>query len=189
MSTVKELADAEAARAEAEQPDEEEAAEEEEPVPVPEPEPEPGPQGPTEEQMKALDHEDKRHEKALAQLMGADFSYFARCGSCDGLGYYMPPPPAEVQFKSHPDYEPCPACAGMGDVLTGAKARNQTVACPECGGQGYKSRGQIEPMPAARVTQPAPAPSNGMDDPRVAALRAEGFTIVPPFIPPPVTQP
>jgi hypothetical protein len=184
MSTVKELADAEAARAEAENPEEEEGAEEEEALPETQSEPEPGPVGPTEDQMRALDREDKRHEKALAQLMGADFSYFARCGSCDGLGYFMPPPPAELKFKPHPDTWKCETCDGMGDVLSGAVGRNQTLQCPDCGGQGYKSRRATEPLPVPSPVPASPPVANGADDPRVAQLRAEGFTVVPPYTPP-----
>jgi DnaJ-class molecular chaperone len=159
MSNVKQLADAEAAKAEAEQPDEpetEQPDEDEQEAESTEPQAEPSTGEPTEADIKALNQEYGRHERALQKIMGSDFALLAPCDDCGGMGYRPP----DV-MKTHENFKACDVCSGYGQVLTGARdPQYATTNCPRCGGRGYLTR---------RVTQPtqpveANAQGNGQQD-------------------------
>lgn len=191
MSTVKQMADEEANRVEAEEEEDTETPPTDATTEDGEPAVAPAPEGPTQEQYAALDREDKRHEQNLGRIMGADFSYFARCGSCDGLGFYMPPPPQTIELKPSPDTIECEVCAGYGQVLTGAKAEAQpTTTCSRCGGVGWRltqeavarSTRPNGPAPPPIVTTPGPPaelPAQVNEDPFVLEARRRGYLAIP----------
>lgn len=191
MSRVTELAEEEAAAAEAENPD----AEPVEPLDPPEPDEdeaaedaetpsEPSSLTNVENIDKALDAEQKRHAKALAELFGDQWDDFAMCPLCQVDGYAVPYGPGEVspeqreailtvmgegggpKFASHPSEVRCPECDGWGEMLNGSRRAEQaTSACQKCMGTGHLDRSQLAaaaPAPAPPVypwTEPEPAPA------------------------------
>jgi hypothetical protein len=96
-------------------------------------------------------------------------------------------PPA---YKPNPDTTTCPRCDGWGDVQTGAKRKgNELVKCSACNGFGYTPPPTGAVPPANGTTTPSGAPyvpvagelPHAPDDPRVAELRAQGYTILEPI--------
>jgi hypothetical protein len=148
MSNVKQLADAEAAKAEAESPDEpetEQPDEDEQEAESTEPQAEPSTGEPTEADIKALNQEYGRHERALQKIMGSDFALLAPCDDCGGMGYRPPD-----QLRSHQRFIGCETCNAFGVVKTGSRAPgNETQPCPVCAGRGF-----LEEMPAAPAAPP-----------------------------------
>lgn len=160
MSTVKELADAEAEAVEAElgpdNPDAEPEVEEEEDA-QPEPEPdEPSSLELVQEMAKKIGAEAKRHENALAKLRPDDWDQHVMCPLCIGDGYLLPIPPGKQPdeiweairalsgrvdsgaLKPAPFAELCEVCGGTGQVDTGASSNTMpTPACRECAGYGW----------------------------------------------------
>lgn len=173
--------------------DEEEGSEEAQP-----PAPEAAPPVDMEKALKALSRENDRHGKRVADIMGADFALFRPCPLDDGMGFIGPDVSIVQAYRYDPDTnalalvstsatpidlyrddaekEPCGRCDALGMLRTGSKVpNNETVPCGDCGGAGYKSK-------IAAITT-LPAPTQVADDPEVAALKARGFTVLPPFEP------
>jgi hypothetical protein len=186
MSKVKELADEEAARAEAETP---------EPTPEPEPEPEgdepeaphpdDGDEGepvePTlsgEQQGEAFAHELRRHEAEWARVAGVPKETLTVCASCGGVGFLEQP------IASAEHVERCDRCHGYGQVQSGSlRADRALVDCDRCSGYGYVPKVAVQPALASVANGPADVaiemPSS--EPPEVVALRAAGYTVVPPI--------
>lgn len=167
MSRVKELAEAEAARAEAEQPEQEP---EQEPTQEPEPaepgEAEPEPEQPEQPQasapfdVEAFEKEARRHERAIAKVLGPEFVE-AVCPTCQGVGYAPQGADAAPQLQTHQDYRACETCAGFGDVLTGShKQGHELASCPSCAGTGYLMRRPEPEQPANGNAAPGHAPAD-----------------------------
>ena len=111
-------------------------------------------EGPTEEQMEAVQAENERHIAALREHMGPAFGLFEECEHCQGVGV-KPRGPEPVQYEA---YRQCPTCLGFGQVLTGAQQTAQAaVTCPGCAGRGFQER-KSTAAPVVGVTPPAPAP-------------------------------
>ena len=190
MSKLSELVEAEALAAEADDDDDEDDQE-----PEPEPEPEDDEEevearGPSEADLRKLEQEHARHEKALAKVIGADWPDFAPCGVCDGVGYVPAATNVNVPFERDPQTEPCSACNGYGTTLTGAREPGMvTRACSKCQGSGWTTVSEypeVQPLALApqateqaSVENGAPAPPV---DPAVEALRARGYVVVEPVV-------
>jgi len=101
VSTVKELADAEAERVEGELGTENPEPEPADPEPEPEPEPEQVAAGPTEADLRKFEAENARHERTLAKIVGADFEHFEPCGVCGGVGHVPAASNLDVQRLRH----------------------------------------------------------------------------------------
>lgn len=102
------------------------------------------------------------------------------------------------KYRQHPDTITCELCDGEGDVTTGAKRKgNELVECPRCKGYGYTASNGMPVGGAAVGANGAAALSPGGPvtpqsytgglephaplDPRIAELRAEGFTVLEPI--------
>lgn len=134
------------------------------------------------------------------------------CGELFNTPGWLPPidPPPDAQaFMYHwlgqhapSDYQKdqfsreCPDCNGMGEVLTGSKVQGQvTLPCITCSGMGWADAGRAQRIAASRVPNgpqpvtPLPASPEGAaftapaeDTPEIAALKAQGFIIIPPMV-------
>jgi hypothetical protein len=180
VSTVGELAKAEADAADAENPDEEEeegaAGEQEEVSPAPEQEPETAQAPLTEQQadrlFKRLETAAQRYLKTAMPLTEELGMPVQACPLCTFPGLAIPRQAHEVtsdieaavlgmigkgvapEYVESNQYERCDACNGWGEVLTGAqKDISRTAICNPCGGKGYK------PVVQAYVPTPVPAPA------------------------------
>lgn len=146
--------------AETDPPDDETVDDDEAPPAEPEPDDEPESRSePTDEQLAALDAENRRHEAKLHEVMGAFIAGFEPCEQCAGSGL-APPNPAPV---GNPNYRTCSTCRGWGQVLTGSiRSGNEVTDCPDCRGRGYVERldssgaplGSTAPPPAISVAPP-----------------------------------
>lgn len=135
-----------------------------------------------EAQRQGLEREATRHHKALAKLMPGFEDSFSECPACMTFGY-VPNPPLLVDETR----EACPACNGHGGVISGSRVEGHEVEqCSACMGNGWRTKAAPPLTPVAPPSYGPPMPGNGApaDDPRVAALRAEGY-IVTPTAPPP----
>lgn len=158
MSTIAEIARAEAEAAEAENPDElETPTEPDEPAEPDEggedeqtPELEPGPEPVTEAALKrvekAIAAEDARHEKALRKAYGELWGDRQVCPLCLQEGFVVPAGPgefepdhraaveaamgveAEPEYKVSQRHKMCDECDGLGAVLTGAHTETGRLA-------------------------------------------------------------
>lgn len=99
---------------------------------------------------------------------------------------------APPEYKQNEATKTCWRCSGEGDLLTGSKRKtNLLTQCPDCGGLGYTdahgNRIGAAPVAAATATASngqtlAPAiESHAPGDPRVAELRAAGYTVLEPI--------
>jgi hypothetical protein len=207
-SDVKRLADEEAARAEAE-PDADENEEDDQGQEVDEPEtpddvpvtPLEPPQSPdVEAQRRAIVAELTRHEKAFAKALGLEPNELLACAVCDGSGFvaggneleqrqglldalrraneWLAANDPAREYGEREDTEQCAKCHGLGMLRTGSRVPNQDVLpCPTCNGAGYTQHpAQTFPIPNGD-TQAQAAPV----DPTVAALRAQGYTVLEPM--------
>lgn len=155
MSTVSEMAEAEADEVEAAEAQEETEAEEQA-----EPEPETQVQAPPvdpEKVFKALDNEASRHVKRVAEITGAEFELLHACPGCADFtpGFTLVPPVELASRKESPYTRRCETCDGFGELETGARAetRPEFERCPDCAGNGFTRLGG--PLPDLG----APAPS------------------------------
>lgn len=161
-----------------------------------------------EKAMKALDNEEQRHAKRLAEIMGEDFATLQRCPLCPSPfpGYRWPvPPPAEViaavkeaigepaqpAFRADSYSKVCELCDGLGAVATGSKVAGQgTARCLGCEGRGWVAVGPERQSGAITTPAAVPAPvqydqqpPTPVEPPEVAALKALGYVVVAPIQP------
>lgn len=176
-----ELANEEADRVEAEAPDDNEP---DDSTAEPESEHEPEQEAfDMEKGVKQLEAENTRHAKRVAEIMGTDAADLIPCPTCvvGPTGFVFQLPPAEPEYKDAADTQTCEACGGMGDVLSGShNDRSKLKQCASCSGQGYVFKTNTPTAPAG---QPPAVP---IDPEAVAALRAAGYTVVEPYVAPPV---
>jgi len=188
MSKVTEAAKREAAKAEAENPDEpttDEPTPGESIYPDGDDEPDEG-DAPGDEpvnaeaQLRGYVKEMERHTDEWARLSGVDPQTLEACPTCSGAGFLDKP----LRVSEH--HQMCDECNGYGIVISGSLNPNSsTTQCTKCSGYGHVPK-VLEAAAATPITNGvtvapvAPVPN---DPPEVAALRAQGYTIVPPFVP------
>lgn len=186
MSKATELAEAEARRAEAEQPPESDDNDDtpdgdvEDPgdAPTPITEPPAEPEVNAEAQAKAFVAEMNRHADEWAGIAGVPADTLEACPTCAGAGFLDRP----LKVSEH--HQRCDACNGYGVVISGSlNAQSATTQCTVCSGFGHVPKVPDTPAVAAPAngTPPAPLAAVSSDPPEVAALRAAGYTIVPPY--------
>lgn len=156
---------------------------------------------------KKIDAERKRHGKRVMELLGDDLGGHIPCPTCmDGIdGFIISPEYAPLgqdqrermmQILGLDDWgkipaaawaEQCQTCQGFGKIKTGSHVLGREVTgCEDCGESGWinvrKQRGGNGhvPEPELALTGPTVVQSNE-PDPRVNALRGEGYTVIPPM--------
>ncbi len=158
-----------------------------------------------EKALDKLDREAERHAKRVVEIMGEDVGMLLDCPMCDPLtpGKIMPTPqtpdrfPAvrefmgdaqPVEWQQDPNTRTCMTCAGYGVVETGSRVEGQErLACTDCGGKGWQGTrapvavtGPMAPQPVPESNGPAQKFSIEAEPPEAAALRAQGYTLIPP---------
>jgi hypothetical protein len=185
-SKVKELADAEAAKAEANDPagepepvnEPDEVTPDEHNPDAPDDDPDANNEVNAEKQMRAFVAEMERHTRAWADAAGVPPETLEACPTCQGAGFLDKP----LKVSAH--HQVCEACNGYGQVISGSLNPNAaTVPCVECQGYGHVPKlAEVSMTPANGVTAPAPVITQpATEPPEVAALRAAGYTVVPPI--------
>lgn len=163
MSTIAELARAEGDAAEHENPDAElddDPESDDDPEPAPAEPAEPPSDVSMETALKAMESEAKRHEKAVAKIMGDGWEDVYPCPCCQlGPGFVFPfvttsPDDQERKatveryfgaddppLRDAPYAETCATCAGYGQLKMGAlNAHNSVLPCRDCDGRGWKEK-------------------------------------------------
>lgn len=164
-----------------------------------------------EKMFKAFAAEHTRHTRRIAEIAGADAPDLIECPACKAdqgqpqlAGWLLPVPisedkaialraliglPEAPELQPDPYSRPCDTCGGLGVVDSRSHAPNQGVlTCIDCGAKGWVATGPERGGVAASVVNggsehapefvPAAA---GPETPEVAALRAQGYTIIPPL--------
>lgn len=186
MSRVTEAAQREAAQAEREAEPDEPTAPDDAPQTGDEPdagddeqtpdEPEQTPTG--EQQGEAFARELQRHEAEWSRIAGVAPGSLTACASCGGVGFI------ELPLRSRPDVKRCEACNGYGETMTGSLREGRAIMdCAVCSGYGYVpdagESAATRPQESNGITAAPPLVS--AEPPEVAALRAAGYTVVPPI--------
>ena len=156
---------------------------------------------------KKLDAERKRHGKRVMELLGNDLGGHIPCPTCmDGIDGFIVSPefaPLDTEQRARmmqilglDDFEnmstapwavQCETCIGFGSIKTGSHVPGrETTQCEDCQGAGFRNTRQTAQLavvaPAAVEGEPAqPAVTFTDPDPRVDALRRDGFTVIPPM--------
>jgi hypothetical protein len=117
-------------------PEPEAAAEPEPPAPEP-----PAPIGGLDlETATKLETANANYGKRVRQILGKG-NVPPPCEACYGTGFDFTGGEPEPELRPHDHYRQCPACAGLGAVLTGSQVDGQeAIACPGCDGRGYVQR-------------------------------------------------
>lgn len=193
--------------------DEPEEAEEDDEQPEPsEPaEDEPEPQGGlTEKEIEArftkLGKENERHANRVGEILEDDATDLLMCPLCSPFiaGFLLNAPVADeprtatlgflgvIDSSELPQASylvKCETCDGRGEVKTGStRPGYESANCAMCEGKGYRKltgqpqgNGTMSPDYIAPHDDFAPPPPD--DDPAIVALKAAGYTVVPPFQP------
>lgn len=159
-----------------------------------------------------LGKEVKRHRDRVSEIMADDATLLLPCPLCDPLipGFIMPTPDVPERFPAVREFmgespEPelpadprstrCEVCDGFGRVATGSRTEaHKAMVCEACRGMGavgprFKEAvpivSPVAPLPAANG--PAFAPTAEPEPPEVAAVKAMGYQVIPPFKPAPAT--
>jgi hypothetical protein len=112
----------------------------------------------------ALEKESKRHERAMAKIMGAAWEGATPCEKCGALGYLPPGFEPMPDLVPNPDLVACRDCAGHGFRKTPSlNEQYQVEPCTKCQGKGFVDRATYETM----VTPAAPQPFAGAPMPPV----------------------
>jgi len=154
---------------------------------------------------KKLDAERKRHGKRVMELLGNDLGGHIPCPTCmDGIdGFIVSPEFAPLdpeqrdrmmQILGLDDWEQIPAatwaaqcetCKGFGKIKTGSHVQGREVTgCEDCGESGWRNL-RVPAQPNGNtdeVPSPVTGPTVSKDlepDPRVQALRSEGYMVIP----------
>lgn len=195
MPTIAEKARAEADKVEAEeteeQPDQEDPSEPTElQEPPAEPDPAEGLEEPTEQMLEELRAANLDHFDHVRQIMGSFVAGWEPCEACNGIGLDLPQERGPVLEHSQ-GAATCSVCKGYGELLTGSKRSGyEKIQCTNCSGQGWVGHGNMPPTTVAQqvvdqypagdgqqVTLAPPAPP-ASTDPRVEALKAEGYIVL-----------
>src|SRR6185437_3758517 len=179
--------------------------------PAPEPEPEPAEPAARDDRdieaiYKRLDTRGANYIKSASEIVAGESVPLTLCEMCadaypglrwqqaqDELHARLIEVVTEIEqgapLKDDPNVEVCHTCDGFGFTrLPSHVPGKQMRTCPACNGVGYRElnpqSGSLEaPAPAAPNGNSVPMPNVPLDDPRVLSLRAEGYTIMPPFTP------
>jgi hypothetical protein len=132
-----------------------------------------------EKAQNALQREAERHDKRVAEIMGADAEGLVRCEACalNLPGYHWPAEmfepgsgerilydllAGEQAQPLQPGFlETCSACNGVGRWKTGSFASEEMkwLTCSVCGGKGYQdTRGQTPSQTTTPVLVAVPEP-------------------------------
>ena len=157
---------------------------------------------------KKLDAERKRHGRRVMELLGDDLGGHIPCPTCmDGIDGFIVSPefaPLDTEQRnrmmqvlglddwgqmSTADWaQVCGTCQGFGKIKTGSHVPGREVIdCEDCQGAGYQNTRKRAQL--ASVPEPVPTGDTGPTvyqdhepDPRVDALRRDGFTVIPPMV-------
>ena len=156
---------------------------------------------------KKLDAERKRHGKRVMELLGDDLGGHIPCPTCmDGIDGFIVSPefaPLDIEQRTRmmqilglDDFgsmstaswaSQCETCKGFGSIRTGSHVPGrETTECEDCSGAGYvntRKRAMLAAIPEP-VANGETGPTVYQDhepDPRVDALRRDGFTVIPPM--------
>lgn len=145
--------------------------------------------------LQSLEKEAGRHAKAIAKALGVELEDLHDCPTCDGIGFTPEPIDAPPPLVQDPYTETCSRCRGNGKTLSGASPLAlYEIPCNDCSGSGYRTKPE-QPDAGATLSNGAPPPpayappaiASPQDQSAVAALRAQGYTILEPItVPPPV---
>jgi hypothetical protein len=124
------------------------------------------PPAPPDVDPNAIEKEAKRHERAMAKIMGAAWEGAQPCEKCGALGYLPPGFEPEPDLVPNPDLVACRDCAGHGVRKTPAlNPQYQVEPCTKCQGKGFVDRATYEtqvtpaaPQPFAGAPMPPPMP-------------------------------
>lgn len=154
-----------------------------------------------------LDAEKTRHASRVGVIMGEAAVDLIPCPVCmDGIdGWIYTPEVAALSDEAVsrirsviglPDYttfkhvtwaNTCEECGGMGKVLTGSNVPGSDITgCMRCNERGWINTRQRETILAPGEETPAAVTgptvyTEAEPDERIAALRGEGYTIIPPM--------
>lgn len=164
-----------------------------------------------EKMFTAFENETQRHTKRVAEIAGDSAPDLLQCPMCapdEGqpniTGWLLPVKPSEekianvrqaiglapkIDYREDPHSKVCPSCGGLKSVVpAGAEATGLLLACADCGAQGWQAtdavRGGVPvngevPTPLAVVS--GGPPSLEPDSPEIAALKAQGYTVIAPY--------
>lgn len=135
----------------------------------------------SETMIRHLEREHGRHERALRKIMGEAFEGYTDCPICSSMGYVFQSPLSEDT-----SVELCPACRGFGMRRTPSLVPEHTARqCMTCLGNGYIDRPQEPVAPVVSITPtPTNAAAAAVPAELVDQLKAAGYTVLPPFVPP-----
>lgn len=159
-----------------------------------------------EKRAESVFKENERHRKRISDLMEEDAVDLIPCPVCMDYfhGWIYDPAKAPLgeeqtqrvlQFVGISDNEQipvapwaqmCPDCNGYGEVKTGSKVQHaQTTGCVRCNKQGWlnhsharETNGHSADVELDLTT--GPTVYGAEPDPRIADLRAAGYTVIPP---------
>lgn len=140
---------------------------------------------------KALERENKRHEKTLGNLYGEEWDNLSLCPLCMGEGFTLPHAPGDLpeevlqamdalsgryappEYVEDTDYERCDHCQGHGRTITGSQnPEHVTKLCDKCQGNGFvrkqATNGNVAQFPVPTLDAPAPVgppPTYGSPEP------------------------
>lgn len=167
MSKITDMVEEEAQRAESEPDDDEGDGDgddghepDEEPEPEPDEEPqEPEAQGPSDAQLRDMERENTRHEKALAKITGPDWQLFNPCPHCGGVGFSPLDPDELAGLRSDETTTRCPTCDGWGQLKTESRVPAEMERnCSQCGGTGTIVKLAPVTLTPPATTEPPPIP-------------------------------
>lgn len=196
MASIAEQARLEAERAERESDDDDEQHDDEQQHDDDEqhelqPHPGDGLEEPSEGMLAELRAACDEHADHVRAIMGPFVDGFGQCAECSGIGIAYPKPQGR-QLKPAPNTNVCSVCEGEGELATGSKRQGfDLIQCENCNGKGWVGPANLTPVAvaaaaaaaigapdAAAQPQPSAAPP-ATTDPRVLALQAEGFIVLP----------
>ena len=156
---------------------------------------------------KQLDGEGERHAKRLREILGDGMEDYIPCPTCfdEPAGLIIDPEVKPLddgqrermlqvlglnkwaEMSTAEWARQCSTCLGHGAVKTGSYVhQRETVECMDCGGYGYintRKQSSVTALhsPEGEIVTGPTVFENADPDPRVDALRRDGFTVIPPI--------
>lgn len=134
-----------------------------------------------EQQARKLGTALHRYQNDVRKIVGQT-AELQPCLVCDGFGFQPAGAEAPPALTMADDAEPCAACNGLGQRITGSHVHGQeTKACPECMGNGWKNRApqNVTPIVQPTATTNPAAPQQFQAPP--------GYVLVPMGVPTPAS--